>query len=77
MKVGDIVRQCDTLVKMKGRAPSTMLGVVVEMSANDSNRVPPKWRKWLGEHTIAVVWANGRLTENMAERSLEVINDSS
>jgi len=77
MKVGDIVRQGDALIKWKGRSPSTMLGVVVEMSANDTGDIPPKWRKWLGEYVVAVLWANGKLTENMAQRSLEVINDSS
>jgi len=76
MKVGDIVRQGDTLVKMKGRAPSAMLGVVIEMSINDADAIPLKWRKWLGAHVVAVLWANGKLTENMAEHSLEVISDS-
>jgi rRNA pseudouridine-1189 N-methylase Emg1 (Nep1/Mra1 family) len=73
MKVGDLVRQNDNLVKMKGRKPSTMPGVVIEL--NDKLRLPnkySKWEKFLGG-SVTVLWANGKMTENMAGNSLEVI----
>ena len=74
MKVGDIVRQGDRLVKMKGRKPSVMLGVVVEMSKKDLGRIPEKWQKFLGQ-SVTVMWANGKLHKNFAENSLEVVSE--
>ena len=81
MKVGDIVKQNDNIMKMtkggKPRAPSTMVGVVVEIR----NQLPPKreetkklreWMKMLGRQ-IDVLWENGRLSTNFAENSLEVV----
>ena len=72
MKVGDIVKQGDKLVKLKGMKRSEMVGVVVEMTATATDPIPPKWLKFLGAHQVTVLWANGRMTENMAENSLEV-----
>jgi len=75
MKVGDIVRQTDTIVKMKGRHPSRAFGVVIEI--NDV-RFPPKmrdWEKFIGRG-VTVLWASGKITENFAENSLEVVNES-
>jgi|1_EtaG_2_1085319.scaffolds.fasta_scaffold305879_2 hypothetical protein len=76
MKVGDVVCQGDRLIKMKGREPSKTLGVVIEMSQKDADLIPEKWRKWLGESQVTVLWSNGRITESMAENSLEVICES-
>ena len=72
MKVGDIVKQGDRLVKLKGIKRGQLIGVVVDIAANDS-RIPPKWQKFLGEK-VTVLWSNGKMTENMAENSLEVVN---
>lgn len=76
LKVGDLVKQGDKLVKLKGMKRSEMIGVVVEMTATATDHpIPPKWLKFLGAHKITVLWANGRMTENMAENSLEVVNE--
>ena len=75
MKVGDIVQQGDRILKMKGRAPSTAVGVVIEI--NDMKDFPTHlkgWQKFLGR-TVTVLWQSGRLTENMAENSLEVLSE--
>ena len=74
MKVGDIVRQGDKIVKMKGREPSKMVGVVVEIK-DTASQLPKKydgWARFLGR-SVSVLWDVGKLTENMAENSLEVI----
>ena len=78
MKVGDIVRQGDRILKMKGRAPSKAIGMVV---AIEGHQVPArgvvwnkKWEKFLGR-LVTVVWSNGRKTDNMAEHSLEVVSE--
>ncbi len=73
MKIGDIVQQGDRIIKMKGRAPSKQLGVVVEMTVQDFPAKLKGWEKLLGESTVTVLWESGKLTENMAENSLEVI----
>ena len=75
MKVGDIVRQGDKLVKIKGMKRSEMLGVVIGMIACDADPIPVTWRKWLGENQVTVLWANGKMTESMAQNSLEIISD--
>lgn len=84
MKVGDIVRQSDKIMKMskagKPREPSQMLGTVVDIR----NQLPPKkeetrrlrsWMAMVGRQ-VDVLWANGKLSKNFAENSLEVINES-
>jgi len=76
VKVGDMVRQGDRVVKIKGRAPSKQVGVVVEMTAHDFPPNLKRWEKLLGDSTVTVLWESGRLTENMAENSLEVIDGS-
>jgi hypothetical protein len=81
MKVGDIVRQTDKVLKMsKGgkKTPSPKaLGVVVEIR----NQLPPKKEETerlmkmmalLGRQ-VDVLWSSGRLSKNFAENSLEVI----
>jgi len=74
MKVGDLVRQGDQLVTMKGRAPSKLLGVVLEITDSSFPEKLKGWQKLIGR-TVSVLWENGRLTENMAENSLEVISE--
>jgi hypothetical protein len=74
MKVGDIVRQGNRLVKMKGRKPSVMLGVVVEMTDTEFPDHLSGWTKFIGK-SVTVMWANGKLHKNFAENSLEVISE--
>jgi hypothetical protein len=74
MKVGDLVRQGDKIMIMKGRAPSTLLGVVLEITDSSFPEKLKSWQKFLGR-TVSVLWENGRLTESMAENSLEVISE--
>jgi hypothetical protein len=75
MKVGDIVRQSDTLVKFKGRhynkKRKATLGTVVKMSSPDP-RIGKKWRKQLGS-LVDVLWSTGTLSTNFAEGNLEVV----
>ncbi len=83
MKVGDIVRQCDKLVVFKGKkAPkrSELLGTVVAIhdqlfpeswEETDSRR---HWIKMIGRR-VDVMWANGRITTDFAENSLEVVSE--
>ena len=74
MKVGDIVRQGDRILKMKGRSPSKALGVVVEINEIDFPAHLTSWEKFLGR-TVTIMWESGRLTENMAENSLEIVSE--
>jgi len=74
MKVGDIVRQGDKILKMKGRSPSKALGVVVEINDLEFPSNLKGWEKFLGR-TVTVMWESGRLTENMAENSLDIITE--
>ena len=84
MKVGDIVRQNDNLMKImkngKPRRPPKMVGVVVEIR----NQLPPKeqetarlrsWMAMLGRQ-VDVLWETGKLSKNFAENSLEVVGAS-
>jgi hypothetical protein len=75
MKVGDMVRQGERVVVMKGRAPSTALGVVVEIKKIALSSAHKRWEKILGKNTVTVLWESGRLTKDMAENSLEVIDE--
>ncbi len=77
MKVGDIVRQTDSLIKMKGRhynKKHTLLGTVVKMQ-DPNPKIALKWRKQLG-NLVDVLWSNGRLSTNFAESGLEIIASS-
>jgi hypothetical protein len=83
MKVGDIVKQSNKIMKMskggKPREPSKMVGVVVEIR----NQLPPKeqeteWlRGWMAQlgRQVDVLWGSGKLSKNFAENSLEVIDE--
>tara|TARA_Y100000034_G_C6714669_1_gene315851 strand:- start:439 stop:669 length:231 start_codon:yes stop_codon:yes gene_type:complete len=73
MKVGDIVVQGERVVKMKGRSPSKALGVVIEINEVGFPEKMKGWEKFIGRG-VTVLWANGKMTENMAENSLEVVN---
>jgi len=85
MKVGDIVRQSDKIMKMsrggKKTDTSKTVGVVVEIR----NQLPPKKEETerlkammtlLGRQ-VDVLWATGRLSKNFAENSLIVVSDES
>jgi len=76
MKVGDIVRQGQKIVVMKGREPSKQLGIVVEIRETELPTNLRAWSKFLGR-TVTVLWESGRLTKNMAENALDVISDRS
>ena len=75
MEIGDIVRQGERIMKMKGRSPSKALGVVVEISDLELPTKLRGWEKFLGR-TVTILWESGRLTKNMAENSLEVIDET-
>ena len=85
MKVGDLVKQGDRVVKFKGaRQPrrSRHLGIVV---AIDGDIFPKEWdsdentnRKTWGEvlgRRVDVFWMNGKFSKNFAENSLEVVSE--
>ena len=76
MKVGDMVRQGERVVKIKNHTPSTAVGVVVEINAIGFPTKLKGWENIVGKRTVTVLWESGRLTENMAEFSLEVIDGS-
>ena len=72
MKVGDIVKQCDRVVKIKGRSISKIFGVVIEINDIGFPEKMKGWESIIGRG-ITILWANGKITKNMAENSLEVI----
>ena len=87
MKVGDIVRQGDKIMKMsKGGKPvqsSLMVGIVVAIhehelpDAHETEKLKEKTLnilKLVGR-PVDVLWSNGKLSKNFAENSLEVIED--
>ena len=73
MKVGDIVKQRDGIIK-KGGKPLKTKSVGIVISINEHVSVPQKWRKTIGR-AIDVLWENGKLTENFAESSLIIVNE--
>lgn len=80
MRVGDLVQQGTRVMEIRNsgelQRPSRMIGTVVAL-----HDLPPEmkasrngdWSKLLGTKTVDVLWSNGRLMENYAENSLEVI----
>jgi hypothetical protein len=84
VKVGDIVRQNNSLIEMKRKgkieSASNMIGVVVEIR-NQGLPVEEKENEWLKgwmDHLgrqVDVMWSNGTLSTNFAENSLEVVYD--
>jgi hypothetical protein len=73
MKVGDIVQQGIKVAIMKGRSPSKTMGVVVEITEMSFPTKLAGWQKFLGR-SVTVLWENGKLSENFAENSLDVVN---
>jgi len=72
MRVGDVVRQGERIIRMKGRSPNPALGVVVEINDLIFPTKLARWQKFLGR-SVTVMWESGSLTVNMAENSLEVV----
>jgi hypothetical protein len=87
MKVGDMVRQCGKIMKMskdgKPVKSSTMVGIVVAIHEHelpdhdDSKRLKEKTLNIINlvGRPVDVLWANGKLSKNFAENSLEVVKD--
>jgi len=80
MKIGDTVRQNFKLIEFRGsKVPKRpdQVGVVVEVSdrRHEFPEKYAKWAEWLGR-SVTVLWSNGKLIENMAENSLDVIDES-
>ena len=87
MKVGDIVKQGDKILKMsksgKLREPSKMVGIVIAIhehlapSSKETDELKEKVQniiKFVGR-PIDVLWANGKLSKNFAENSLEIVEE--
>ena len=80
MKVGDIVRQSDKILKMKGRTPSKRLGIVIDIREQES---PKGWEteklkslmNMIGRQ-VDVLWESGKLSKNFAENSLEIVDET-
>ena len=82
MKDGDLVMQGSRVMEIrkgnKKQAPSQMIGTVIAIHKLPEQMKSSRngdWSKLLGTMTVDVLWANGRLTENFSENSLEVINN--
>ena len=81
MKVGDLVKQSDKILKFRGKnapARSNILGTVISIR---DEVFPEHWEesetrnqlaKMLGRR-VDVMWSTGRLSEGFAENSLEVV----
>ena len=77
MKVGDIVRQTNKLVKGDLQGNTKTLGVVIEIKdfpPDMKNSRNGDWMTMLGRG-ITVMWENGKITKNFAEHSLEVLSE--
>ena len=81
MKIGDIVRQGTRVIEIrkgnKKQTLSKLTGVIIAIRALPEEMKKSRngdWSKLLGTKTVDVLWSNGRLMENYAENSLEVIN---
>lgn len=82
MKVGDIVIQGSRVIEIrqggKKKKRSKMIGTVIAI-----HKIPEEmkdsrngdWSKLIGSNTVDVLWTNGKLSENFAENSLEVIKE--
>ena len=81
MKIGDIVRQGNRICKItrngKPRQNPTNIGIVVDI--RDMPPARPEEAQHLRNmmsmlgRQVDVLWENGKLTENFAENSLEVV----
>ena len=82
LKIGDLVRQGTRVIKFKGDdAPhiSKRIGIVLEVREVDTGSygVAPSgdWFSFIGR-SVTVLWDNGKVNENFAENSLEVVSES-
>lgn len=81
MKVGDIVMQGSRVLQVRGNSKSIkkdrkMIGTVIairELPLKMKSSRNGDWSKLLGSKTVDVLWSNGKLSENFAENSLEII----
>ena len=77
MKIGDIVRQGDRVIKLKGIKRSKQLGIVVAIrdmppARPEETKVLRQMMDMLGRQ-IDVLWENGKLTKGFAENSLDIV----
>jgi hypothetical protein len=83
MKVGDLVTQGSRVIEIrkasKKQTASQMIGTVIAIHKLPEQMESSRngdWSKLLGKNTADVLWSSGKLSENFAERSLEVVNGS-
>ena len=79
MKIGNLVQQGTRVIKFKGEnAPkkSKRVGVVVEIHEIPVEMLNGRsdWAAVLGR-TVDVLWDNGKISTNVAEKSLEVVSE--
>ena len=83
MKVGDIVRQNNRLIGVRGGdgktiPPPKTLGTVISIQYPDDEGLSglkdwqKKWFDKLGG-SVTVLWSSGRVSENVAEHALDII----
>jgi hypothetical protein len=83
VKVGDIVRQNNTLVNVRSagklRQASVLFGVVVDIHDQEVPKEnETEWlRSWMSQlgKLVDVLWSNGRLTKDFAEKGLDVVKE--
>ena len=87
MKVGDIVRQGDGVIKLRGSRKfekrKESLGVIIEIHEDvfpedwdlNKNVNLKKWATILGRR-VDVMWRSGKITRGFAENLLEVVQTS-
>ena len=81
LKIGDLVQQGTRVIKFKGaHAPkkSERIGIVLEVEELDPRICESpngNWFSFIGR-SVTVLWDNGKVSENFAENSLEIISES-
>ncbi len=79
MKVGDIVTQGDRVIKLKGTKRSQALGIVIaireQLSPREEETQNLKAMMAMLGRRVDVLWESGKLSENFAENSLEVVHE--
>ena len=84
MKVGDLVIQSNRVLKIRHtedpkrmRSVGTIIAVHTPVRAGDGDGGGySQWTKWLGGILVDVVWSCGKVSQNFAANSLEVISES-